>query len=44
MVDAINGSGKTIIITVNQTSTLQLVNATSETTTYSNASMSIKRL
>ncbi len=36
--------GKTIIITVNQTSTLQLVNATSETTTYSNASMSIKRL
>lgn len=36
--------GKTIIITVNQTSTLQLVNTTSETTTYSNASMSIKRL
>lgn len=35
---------QTIIITVTQTSTLQLVNATSETTTYSNASMSIKRL
>lgn len=35
---------QTMIITVPQTSTLQLVNATSETTTYSNASMSIKRL